>query len=181
VPFNDKTNLLSVLGVNWILKATGLTNMLGVVTYGNGIFMAQCGISRSGSYLATSIDGTNWFQYAKQLPNYCPINDTSDFDVSLATDGTRLVTGSATGSFYYNAFIYTSDPLVGVRMTNNPSPKIAVSGLVGRNYQIQSTDALGAGNSWRTNATFQLTNTPFVWTDTTATNSARFYRGVLLP
>src|SRR5882757_9623326 len=91
------------------------------------------------------------FQYAKPLPNYCSIYDTPDFDVGLATDGTRLVTvGSiSTNAFYiYNGFIYTSDPLVGVRMTNNPTPKVAISGLVGRNYQIQSTDALGAGNNW---------------------------------
>jgi hypothetical protein len=67
-------------------------------------------------------------------------------------------------------------------MTNNPSPKIAISGLVGRNYQIQSADVLTAGsNNWRTNAALQLTNTPYVWADTTATNSVRFYRGVLLP
>lgn len=182
VPLNNKTNLLSVDGINWSLNVTGLTNILGVVTYGNGLFMAQCGISRSGSYLATSTDGTNWFQYAKLLPNYCPIPDTADIDVSLATDGTRLVTGSATGSFYYNGFIYTSDPLVCIRMTNNPPSKVAISGLVGRNYQIQSVDVLTAGsNNWRTNATMQLTNTPYVWTDTTATNPTRFYRGVLLP
>ena len=182
VPLNNKTNLLSVDGVNWSQQATGLTNALGVVTFGNGIYMAQCGIARSGSYLATSTDGTNWFQYTKLLPNYCPISDTADFDVSLATDGTRLVTGSATGSFYYNGFIYTSDPLVSIGLTNNPSRKIALSGLVGRNYQIQSSDGLTAGStSWRTNATLQLTNTPYIWMDTTATNSARFYRGVLLP
>jgi len=66
-------------------------------------------------------------------------------------------------------------------MTNNPTPKVAISGLVGRNYQIQSTDALGAGNNWRTNAMIQLTNTPSIWIDVNATNSARFYRGVLLP
>lgn len=182
VPLNNKTNLLSVDGINWSQQSTGLTNMLGAVTYGNGIFMAQSGIARSGSYLATSTDGTNWFQYAKPLPNYCPIPDTADFDVSVATDGTRLVTGSATGSFYYNGYIYTSDPLVGIGLTNNPSRKIAISGLVGRNYQIQSADILTSGSiNWRTNATLQLTNTPYVWTDATATNSQRFYRAALLP
>jgi len=175
VPLNNKTNLLSDDGWDWSLNSTGLTNMLGAVTYGNGTYMAQCGFSSSGSYLATSTDGTNWFQYEKPLPNH------SSLDVSLATDGTRLVAVGATGSVFYNGFIYTSDPLVGIRMTNNPSPNIAISGLVGRKYQIQSTDALGGGNSWRTNATLQLTNTPYIWTDTTATNSARFYRGVLLP
>jgi hypothetical protein len=182
VPLNNKTNLISVDGINWSLNSTGLTNVLGAVTYGNGLFMAQCGISISGSYLATSTDGTNWIQYAKPLPNSWTWFDSSDFDVSLATDGTRLVTVGATGIGVFNGFIYTSDVLVGVRMTNNPSPKIALSGLVGRNYQIQSADVLTAGsNNWRTNATLQLTDTPYTWTDATATNSVRFYRGVLLP
>jgi len=36
VPLNNKTNLISVDGINWSLNYTGLTNMLGVVTYGNG-------------------------------------------------------------------------------------------------------------------------------------------------
>jgi hypothetical protein len=175
VPLNNQTNLISANGYNWTLKSTGLTNMIGKVTYGHGIFMAQCGVS-----FATSMDGTNWFNYAKPLPN----SNTSGFDDSLATDGSRLV---AVGAVYtnipylYNGFIYTSGPLVGVGMTNNPTPNVAISGLVGRKYQIQFSDALGAGNNWRTSAIFQLTNTPYVWTDATATNSARFYRGVLLP
>ena len=184
VPLTSSSNLLSTDGINWSLKATGLTNMLGVVTYGNGIFMAQCGISKFGSYLATSTDGTNWFQYAKPLPNYCGIVDTSDFDVSLATDGTRLVAvgSSDHNSSYWNAFTYTSDVLVGIRLTNSPASNVALSGLVGRNYQIQSSDMLTtSATTWHTNVTLQLTNTPIVWTDATATNSARFYRGVLLP
>jgi hypothetical protein len=184
VPLNNKTNLVSVDGINWSLNATGLTNMIGKVTYDNGLFMAQCGISISRSCLATSTDGTNWIQYARPLPNFWNSSyDLPDPDVSLATDGTRLVAVGATGGdIQYNSFIYTSDVLVGVRMTNNPSSKIALSGLVGRNYQIQSADVLTAGsNNWRTNATMQLTNTPYVWTDTTATNPTRFYRGVLLP
>ena len=182
-PLNNKTNLVSTDGVNWSSLATGLTNQLGFVTYGNGVFLSQCGIARPGSYLATSADGTNWFQYPQLLPNACAIFDTSDFDVSVATDGKRLLTcGSVlTPGFTYNGFVYVSDPLVGMRITNSPSRKVALSGLVGRNYQIQSTDALGAGSNWRTNATLQLTNTPYLWTDATATNSARFYRGVLLP
>jgi len=85
------------------------------------------------------------------------------------------------GNIYYYGYALLSDPLVSIRMTNNPPSKVVLSGLVGRNYQIQSADALGAGSNWRTNATMQLTNTPLVWTDSTATNSARFYRGVLLP
>jgi hypothetical protein len=99
----------------------------------------------------------------------------------VATDGTRLIACSALGNVSFNSYIRDSGPLAGIRFTNNPARGIALSGLVGRSYQIQSTDALDASSNWRTNATFQLTNTPYVWPDTTATNSARFYRGVLLP
>jgi hypothetical protein len=184
VPLNNKTNLLSADGINWSQKATGLTNTLGTVTYSHGLYLAQSGISSSGSYLASSSDGTNWFQYSKLLPNSCAIYDTSDFDVSVATDGTRLITGSSSmGSSFtgFNSFVYASAPLAGIRQTNGNPMKVAISGLVGGIYQIQSTDALGAGSNWRTNLTLQLTNTPFVWTDSTATNSARFYRAVWSP
>jgi hypothetical protein len=182
VPLNNKTNLVSADGINWSLNPTGLTNMLGAVTYSHGLFIAQCGISISGSYLATSTDCTNWIQYPKPLPNSWSAFDSTDFDVSLATDGTRLVAVGAIGAYPANSFIYTSDVLVGVRMTNAPSRQVALSGLIGRNYQIQSADTLNTGaNNWRTNASVQLTKTPFVWADSTTTNSARFYRGVLMP
>ena len=182
-PLNNNANLLSTDGVSWSAIATGLTNQIGLVTFGNGVFVSQCGMSSSGSYLATSANGTNWFQYPPLLPNACAIYDTSDFDVSVATDGNRLVTGGSVlgGFFNYNSFVYESDSFVGARITNSPSRKVVLSGLVGRNYQIQSTDVLGAGSNWRTNTTLQLTNTPYLWTDSTATNSTRFYRGVLMP
>jgi hypothetical protein len=141
---------------------------LGKILFGHGLFMG-C----AGNYLATSTDGTNWIQYAKWLPS-----------TNLATDGSRLVTVDRGGSWppYYDGFVFTSDILVGVRMTNVPSRNIALSGLVGRNYQIQSADALVAGfNNWRTNVTLQLPSPTYVWTDSTATNSQRFYRGVLGP
>jgi len=76
---------------------------------------------------------------------------------------------------------YTSGLLVGIQPTNSQFSNVLVSGLIGRNYQIQSSDTLGTTANWRTNASFQLTNTPYVWSDSTATNSARFYRGVLMP
>jgi hypothetical protein len=158
---------------------------MGNVTYVSGLFMAQCGISISNSFLATSTDGTNWIQYARPLPNYWTSTyDLPDPDGGMATDGTHLVcvgAPNATNDRYTN-FIYTSDVLVGVRLTNNPPHSIALSGLIGRTCQIQSADSLNVGaNGWRTNTTLQLPTTPYVWTDPTAPNSSRFYRGALLP
>lgn len=181
VPLTSGSNLLSVDGITWVLKPTGLTNLLGAVTYGDGIFMAQCGFSISGSQLATSTDGINWVTYAKLLPG------DGTHDVSLATDGTRLVTVAGVPVYgglpnAYNGFVYTSGVLVGIRSTNAPAHQLALSGLIGRNYQIQSADELNAdSNGWHTNIVLQLPNNPYVWTDGTAPNSKRFYRGVLLP
>jgi len=174
VPLNSQNNLVSTDGTNWTQYSTGLTNQLGWITYSHGVFMSQ-----AGSYLATSSDGINWTQYSQPLPGV-----TS----TLATDGKRIVTvgsiftGGSGFSYFYNGYVYLSDPLVGVRMTNSPASQVALSGLVGRNYQIQSANVPTSGsNYWRTNMAIQLTNTPYVWADSTATNSARFYRGVLLP
>jgi len=168
VPLNNKTNSISTDGINWSLKLTGLTNQLEKIIYANGIYL-----SRAGAFVTTSSDGTNWFQYPKNIPGS-----------ELAMDGNRLVTiGSAIVdfNFHWNSFVYLSDVLVATRQTNGQPSKVVLSGLVGRNYQIQSADVLIGANNWRTNITLQLTNTPFVWTDSTATNAVRFYRGVLLP
>ena len=175
VPLNSQTNLLSADGISWSAVSTGITNSFGKVNYGNGIFMS----AKTGA-LVTSTDGTNWIQFANPLPG-----DGSK-DVTLATDGSRLVTVSGAYAYgglpnAYNGFAYTSDVLVAVRLTNGPS-QIALSGLVGRQYQIQSADALTVdSNRWCTNMMLQLTNQLFVWTDSAATNPAKFYRGVLLP
>ena len=169
VPLNNKTNLISTDGNNWSLNATGLTNQLGKITYANGIFLA-----RSGNYLTTSSNGTNWFQYPQTIPGF-----------EIASDGKRLATiGSILVDFnnqWNNSFVYASDVLVSVRQTNKQPSNVILSGLVGRNYQIQFADSLGSSSNWSTNTSLQLTNTPFIWTDVTATNAARFYRAVLMP
>ena len=171
VPLNSKTNQLSVDGVNWGQQRTGLTNQLGKPIFINGVFMAF-----AGNRLATSGDGTNWFQYTNSIPG-------RNTDGSLTTDGNHLLSigNISAPNFTANGFAYISGVLLGVEMASTPPAKLIFSGLIGRNYQIQSADALIGANNWRTNTTLQLTNTPFVWTDSSATNSARFYRGVLLP
>ena len=162
VPLNNKTNLISADGVNWTTKLTGLTNQLMAITYAHGIYMSPVWFSQNGtnqSGLATSADGTNWFQYPQPLPAN---QSMGGFNNIVATDGSRLVLldyyypQSFNGVTNYAKICY---PLVGVRLTNSPAKSLALSGLVGRNYQIQSIDALNAGN-WRTNLTLQLPNTP---------------------
>ncbi|HWI57024.1 MAG TPA: hypothetical protein VNZ22_07345 [Bacillota bacterium] len=180
VPFGSGTNLLSADGRNWAVLGTGLTNAISKPIYANGLFMA-----RAGAYLATSSDGTNWFQYAHPLPGttYSGMSD-------IATDGTRLVTVSSvqtnwpSGFYSFNSFAYCSEVLAGVRMATTPQPQLVLSGLVGRSYRIEATDTLptSAPGTWQPLTTVQLPTTPWVWTDPAANSSPqRFYRTVLLP
>ncbi len=177
VPLNAGTNLVSHDGINWTPVPSGITNVLGKFTYSHGLYMSiQAGI------LSTSSDGTNWASY----PHYIPPGTSRFGSPCIASDGTRLLSVSSelgpTGDYYTNNLVYISDPLVDLWATNTPSHQLALAGLVGRNYQIQSADKL-AGNStdWRTNTTLQPPSTPYLWTDPDATNSACFYRAVLLP
>jgi len=178
VPFTSNSNLLSNDGINWTMAHTGLTNQLGNIIYSHGIYLAA-----SGLYLASSADGTNWYQYPQPIPDYPYYESTPPPHWgSIATDGYHVLKVAwQTADYSPASFVYISDGLVGMRFTNNAPQKLVVSGLIGRNYQIQSMDSLGSMSNWRTNATFQLSNTPSVWTDSTATNSMRFYRTVLLP
>jgi len=180
VPFTSNSDLISADGIHWTMANTGLTNQLGNIIYSHGIYLAA-----SGLCLASSMDGTNWYQYPQPIPD-----NPRDYENlppphlgSMATDGYHLVKVAWEQGSYIEppGMVYTSDALAGVRMNNQPAHGIVVSGLVGRNYQIQSMDSLGTVSNWRTNATVQLTNTPYVWTDSTATNSMRFYRAALLP
>ena len=170
VTWASGTNLISSDGTNWIAIPTGVDAKLKKVFFANGLYM-----SRTTSNLVTSIDGTNWIQYPQALPGE-----------SLATDGSRLVTGGGKFSSppYYDGYIYLSDRLVDVDIMNTSPATVALSGLVGRNYRVDFTDVLGASgtNDWQPLTTLQLPTNPTFITDTTSTNSPqRFYRGVLLP
>jgi hypothetical protein len=169
------TNWISNDLTNWFSVSAPNVTVFGHI---NGLFY---GITNQNDQnkLATSLDKTQWVVYPPTIPEVYGAT-------GVATDGKRLVTVTSvltnTGPWYFNSFVYTSDPLVELRMTNAPSAKVALSGLVGRSYQIQSTDSLNpGGNTWVTNVAVQLTNTSFLWTDPTATNSQRFYRAALLP
>src|SRR5207249_7057812 len=139
----------------------GIHNKLGKITYTQGMFLGLAGpdyCECKFSYLAASTNGTNWFQYSKTLPQ--PARN-------VATDGIRLVTVS--GSFidvsHANGFVYYSEPLVGIDITQTSPRQLVLSGLVGRSYRIESIDALtnAAPASWRTNIVLQLPSEPFLW------------------
>jgi hypothetical protein len=173
VPSAAGTNLFSADGTNWTAASTGLTNRLGKISLSHGVYLA-----RAGNYLATSTNGTNWIQYDFPLPG------PTAPDPNMATDGNRLlvVGKSPTGPFYNDGFVYTSDLLADVRMTNSPPPNVVLSGLIGRSYQIESADELPASGAaaWQPRLTLKLPANPYLWTDP-AGPPQRYYRAVLLP
>jgi hypothetical protein len=171
IPLSPGVNLVSLTGTYWTTSSTGLTDLLDKIVYSQGAYLA-----RAGNSLAASTDGVNWFKYSQLLPG------TS----TVASDGQCLVVvGDNSGPFgpyTANGYTYVSDPLVSIRITAGRPPTITVSGLVGRTYSIEATNALicAGSNNWHAVATAQLTSDHWLWTDT-PTGAARLYRAVLLP
>jgi hypothetical protein len=58
--------LTSPDGVNWTARASGTSNWLNGVTYGNGLFVAVGG----GGAILTSPDGVNWTRRASGTSNF---------------------------------------------------------------------------------------------------------------
>jgi hypothetical protein len=172
VPYTNGTNLVSADGMNWAALSTGIPYLIGRPTFANGLILAS-----ASSYLASSVDGTNWTQYARTMPG------KGD---SIVSDGFRLIRVGGTPQappFAYNGFVYRSEPLVSLGVSNG-SGYVLVSGLVGRAYKIESIDTLSnsVANNWQVRFTGPLQSNPFLWSDPTATNlTQRFYRSALLP
>ena len=178
VPSAPGTNLMLAVGsptLTWQAVPTGVPDLLGKISEASGILYA-----RAGNYLATSTNGINWVKHGAS-----PLPGTSAGTV--ASDGKRLVAvagvfeqGPFNWSEWYAA--YTSDPFVALSITPTSPPQLSLSGLVGRSYRIDYTDGLVNGtNNWQALTNLQLPSSPFLLTDSTATNSQRFYRAVLLP
>ena len=163
------TNLVSTDGLAWSTLTNGTGNAFQRVIFAGGSYVA---LSRSG--LFTSRDGTNWVQRS-----LLPAPDVTLTAVAHGRD--RLLVVGAVGLLSnVSPAAYVSDPSVALEINRTFPPELKVSGLVGQSYQIDYLDSL-VSNSWRTLTSFSLSNSPSLWTDFDATNSAGYYRAVLLP
>jgi hypothetical protein len=180
VPYGPGTNLLSRSGTAWASVPTGLPFSIGKVQFSHGIFLA-----RSDSTLVSSVDGTNWVQYAGQLPGI--VFDAPFFhEQNFATDGTRIVT---VGGIYnaspnmYIGYTYTSD-IFGLQILPQSPPALLLSGLIGWQCKVDYTSDLPAAGAalWHPLTAFRFSSTTNIIFDDSATNSQqRFYRGALWP
>lgn len=170
VPADAGTNLMSRDGLNWSLVTNSTGAAFGHVIYAAGVFVAQ-----GSSKLFSSSDGTNWVQRNFNPPSNVDVTDLSFGNRNVVLTGYAY---PASPTFAPAAFI--SDPFVALNMGASFPPQLTVSGLTNRNYRIEFLTNL-ASNNWQIATNFTLTNSPFIWTDSQATDSSRFYRAALLP
>jgi len=187
VPLGNGTNLLSTNAVSWNATSTGLTGTLGKVTYAAGLYIARVlkagGWAGASSSFATSVNGTNWLLRSGQTEPQLPGPGSNS---GFAFDGHRFVTvGSrvGTGFFEESAFVFRSDDIVSLAISDAATPRIIVSGLEGRSYQLEYRDAFQIpGTNWLTLTNIVLTNSQLLFHDSPATGAGhRFYRAALLP
>jgi hypothetical protein len=168
---NTGANFVSADGSGWSAMLKDVTNTFSRVTYARGCYAAV-----SGANLFTSSNGTNWVQRNLQPPSNTGWRD-------LAFGNSNLVVVGYTS--YLNPIppvAFVSAPFAGLAINPGFPPQLMVSGLKDHTYRIEWVEALQMfTNDWQTLATFSLTNSPLMWTDTDATNSGRIYRAALLP
>lgn len=162
------TNYVSLDGVSWPVMTKDVTNSFTRVMYVSGTYLAL-----SGTNIFTSTNGTNWTRRNLTLPS-----GTALMDVTLG-NGKVLIVGYVL-SGQLQPIGYLSDSLVKLGMGSTFPPLLTASGLPGANCRIEFQTNLSS-NLWQAGATYTLSNSASTWTDTQATNSARYYRAVLLP
>jgi hypothetical protein len=152
-----------------------LTNNTGSV-FGRVVYSSGTYLALASPAVFTSTDGTNWIERNLSAPAN-PLWRSVVFGPLNA-----VIVGYTQSAFPVVPLAYTSSPFAALRINGGLPPQLNVSGLSGRSCRIDyTTNLLGAPSEWVSATTLLLTNNPVLWTDLTATNSQRFYRGVLLP
>ena len=166
VAVGSGVNLASFLayspdGRNWKL-AEDIFRGLYSVAYGNGVFVAV-GVGQ----IASSTDGIHW---RKRDPG-------KNFISSSVTHGQNTFVCFDNGSN-----LMQSDLIVSLMLGRSSPLELSIFGPIGKTFQVEATEDLGATNGWATVASFVLTNSPATWLDSDSTNkSQRFYRAALQP
>jgi hypothetical protein len=81
---------------------------------------------------------------------------------------------------YGGYFTVTAVPAP-IEMSVLSAGSLSIKGLVGRDYQIESTDDLTPPIGWNVRTNFTLGASPQTWKDPHPASTNRFYRAALLP
>jgi hypothetical protein len=167
------TNLVSFDGLAWSLVSNNSGATFNRVIYAGGYYVA---ISYADVFSST--DGVNWIR--RNLPPTQGVfrNLTA---INFLTGSVFIAGYTDTGDSRPRLpVLYISDPLASLKINAGNPPNLTLSGLTNRSYRIEYLTDLRS-NNWQTLSNFTLSNSPFTWLDSTATNSSRYYRAVLLP
>jgi hypothetical protein len=163
-------NLVSTDGLNWSPMTKNVTNDFIRVRYGYGRFLAL-----SADKVFSSPDSTNWVQHPVPFSANTTLIDIAFGERNVIV----LANENPLRPVVPVAFISSSFMALGIN--RQAKPQLVLSGLEGASYRIEYADALPTPTTqWQEATTLVLTNSPLVWSDTTATGP-RFYRAVMLP
>src|SRR5437667_889337 len=148
-------------GRKWILVNDVFVGLYRVA-YGDGVFVAG-----GAGQFATSTDGVHW---RKRDPGH-PWSSIPGITYAQNTFVSLL-----------GGQIWQSDPIASLTLSRSSPLELSINGPVGKTFQVEATDDLGATNGWATVPRFALRNSPATWVDSGSTNrSQRFYRAALQP
>ena len=157
-------------GTNWTTRGLEVTDTLNGITSGNNEFVAvgvdELSPNRNGSIL-TSPDGITWTNAN------APVN----YELSgVAYGANQFVAVGLNGTILQSGTPNNQPPTLGpVSFLPSGVAKLAVTGVAGQTYAIQSSSNL---KDWSDLTTVTLTNSAGSFTDpSAASNQQRFYRG----
>jgi hypothetical protein len=171
-PSGPGTNLVSANGIAWSALTNNTATTFRRIIYTNGLYLAF-----SQASIFTSTDETNWIQRNLNAPT------NNDLQNAVFASGKVVAAGYLFGvppHYVYLPIAYISDPLVSLGMNSGSPSQVKISGVQGLSYGIQYSSTLNPP-SWQTGTNFIMSSSPSIWTDGTATNSQRYYRGEWLP
>jgi hypothetical protein len=88
----------------------------------------------------------------------------------------------AVGDVILQSSLVTNAPVPPPSLAIRSYPGVSITGTVGRKYRIEYSEDLRLTNNFTALTNLSLTMSPYLWVDTSYSNSApRFYRAVLLP
>ncbi len=151
------------LATNKVVSSAPITpptsNVLWRVIFEAGMFIAS-----TGTEVLTSQDGVTWTNRGP-VPGF----------IRAFGNGRFLATPNS-----FTNYFYFSDSVTAAVTDRSPG-SLRLTGITGRNHQIQASDTLVSSN-WQTIGNITLTNSPQSFADPQATNfPQRFYRTQLLP
>jgi hypothetical protein len=121
----------------------------------------------------------NFYQYSSGFANGPgPVARFSNASGGCFAQGMVFVADAGNNRIRNITFNPQSQTVAPANLQLQTYPGVQISGVVGRTYQIQSSQNM---TNWNTIATVLLTSSPFLWIDINPVSGHQFYRAVMQP